>query len=989
MAMDLSDLSGLVERALDGLGWGSERRLFHLDGGGATSGLLVESWLGHETVSAPYVLRFLCLSTDAHLDPEAMLVQPINLRIATADGGSICRSALVLEAEPLASNGGVARYRLTAGPWLSLLGYSTHSRVWQDKTPVQVLEDVFGTYAAHAAWRFSDEIEADLGTSSHAGMRGLRVQYRESDLDFVQRVLASEGWSYRFEEDAAAPAGHRLVIFADSGAQPEDATSAADGGIRYHRASSQEASDAIQAWGGLRQFGVAQTTWLAWDAYAQRAVTASLPAAPGGQADHAPRIERYEVLGAGASLSAELFGATDAALQRRARLQVQAQDARRKTWLARSTVRSLRPGTRFALTQSTLDALALLDRTAGQVSEREHFFVTQAHQLGINNLPRELAEHIAQRLGGRLHHDLVELFEPHPHSTVPGLAEALDFGAQRGAVIEQARRGGYGNAFSALRSSVPWRPEAPRPRGAPGLQTAIVVDADARSEPVGQAVHTDLLGRVRVRLHWQVGDEADARDDNRLSCWMRVAQRWAGPGAGSQFVPRLGMEVLVTFVDGDIEQPLITGCVYNGRGEAGQPATPGGRDAGAPADAVELAWSTDYRASAQGNLTAGNSPVWHGAGAGFDAHNNAAALSGLRSQAFDGNGHNQLLFDDTPSQLAAQAGSTQHASWLNLGHLIHRADNHRGSLRGQGFELRTDASGVLRGAQGVLLTSYALNPHQAAGHNDAQVALAQQARVLTDTLQRAAQTHQTVTLAGAVGSTGVNQTTLDDHLPPLQALHISLGGQVAAQGFDVAQGDAVSKLTQAGAGQLPHATDPLIAVSAQASLVQTAGQDLAISAGDVIHLGSGQDTQLASGGALRVHAGQALGVLGGAIEAGRDSAGTGLTLIAAQGDVRLQAQSGHAQLAAQQDLTLQSAQGDVTLSAAQTLTLSTAGGARITLAHGQLTVQCPGTLTVKAGRKALLGGASVEQTAPDEPASDFCLPCFLRAMKAASPLVPA
>lgn len=979
--MDLSDLSGLVEHALGaGLGWGSERRLMHLDGQGATSRLLVESWLGFEAVSQPYVLRLLCLSTDAHLDPNAMLAQRIDLRMALADGSTTTRSAVVFEAEPLSNNGGAARYRLTAGPWLSLLSYSTHSRLWQDKTPIQIIEDVFSAYAGHAAWRFSDEIQADLDASPNAGVRGLRVQYRETDLGFVQRVLALEGWSYRFEECAEAPAGHSLVIFADSATQPEDATSAADGGIRFHRSSSQETSDAIQAWGGLRTFGVAQTTYLAWDAYAQRAVAASCPAAPGSAGANAPRIERYEVLSATPSLSPELFGAADAALQRRAQIQTQAQDARSKTWLARSTVRTLRAGTRFDLTQSTLDALAILDQAEGAQIDRSRFFVTQAHHVGINNLPRELAENVAHRLGGWFHqaptdpvdaHDLSELLAPSPYSSVPSLDAALDIGPMRDHVLTQARRSGYGNTFNALRASVPWRPEPAQPRDVPGLQTAVVVDANARSEPVGQAIHTDSLGRVRVKFHWQAADEADPRDDNQLSCWVRVAQRWAGPGAGSQFVPRLGMEVLVTFLGGDIEQPIVTGSVYNGQGEAALPAASGGEAA-------------DHHPSAQGNLAAGNSPAWHGAAAGLDEHNNAAALSGLRTQEFSGDGHNQLLFDDSTGQLGVQAGSTQYATWLNLGHLVHRADNHRGSFRGEGFELRTDAYGAVRGAQGVLLTSYALNPHQAAGSNDAAIALAAQAQTLADVFQCAAVAHQTVGLSAVVGSTGPNQTSIDEFEPPLKAIHTSLSGQVASSGLDAAQEHAADKSVKSDSDKLPHSADPLIAISAQASLAQTAAQDLIVSAGDVIHIGSGQDTHLATGGALRIHAGQAIGMLAGATEPGQGAVGTGLTLIAAQGDVNLQAQSSVMHLAAQNDLTLQSANGEIQFAAAKKITIATAGGACITLADGQLTVQGPGTIAVKAGSKRLVGGGSADFALPPMP-HEVCVSCLLSARASGAP----
>lgn len=249
----------------------------------------------------------------------------------------------------------------------------------------------------------------------------------------------------------------------------------------------------------------------------------------------------------------------------------------------------------------------------------------------------------------------------------------------------------------------------------------------------------------------------------------------------------------------------------------------------------------------------------------------------------------------------------------------------------------------------------------------AQVALAQQAQTLAQALQRATHAHHSVTLAAAVGSIGVNQTSLDDHEPALSALRTSLGTHVSSHALDAARGCALDKQPHPGDDnannanrRVPHSADALIALSAQASLAHTASHDLIVSAGDVIHLGSGSHTQLTSGGALRMHSGQALGVLGGAIQA----TGNGLTLIAAQGDVTLQAQSGPAQLAAQQDLRIQSANGEINLAAAQTLTLSTADGARITLANGQLTIQCPGTVTVNAANKVLAGGGQISIPLP-------------------------
>lgn len=113
----------------------------------------------------------------------------------------------------------------------------------------------------------------------------------------------------------------------------------------------------------------------------------------------------------------------------------------------------------------------------------------------------------------------------------------------------------YANTFECLPMGIPFRPTRTRrkPR-VPGVQTAIVVG------PAGEEIYTDLHGRIKVQFHWdRVGVE-----DEHSSCFMRVMQPWAGEGWGFVFIPRIGMEVVITFVNGDPDRPLVTGTVYNG-----------------------------------------------------------------------------------------------------------------------------------------------------------------------------------------------------------------------------------------------------------------------------------------------------------------------------------------------------------------------------------------------------------------------------------------
>ncbi len=120
---------------------------------------------------------------------------------------------------------------------------------------------------------------------------------------------------------------------------------------------------------------------------------------------------------------------------------------------------------------------------------------------------------------------------------------------------EEAQRERYRNTFECIDAEVTFRPTrtARRPVIA-GAQTATVVG------PEGEEIYTDEHGRIKVQFHW---DRAGNRDENS-SLWIRVAQAWAGSGWGFMFVPRIGMEVVVTFLEGNPDRPLVTGCVYNG-----------------------------------------------------------------------------------------------------------------------------------------------------------------------------------------------------------------------------------------------------------------------------------------------------------------------------------------------------------------------------------------------------------------------------------------
>ncbi|WDH35285.1 type VI secretion system tip protein VgrG [Pseudomonas chlororaphis] len=113
---------------------------------------------------------------------------------------------------------------------------------------------------------------------------------------------------------------------------------------------------------------------------------------------------------------------------------------------------------------------------------------------------------------------------------------------------------GYRNRFLATPWQVFYRPALnhPKPRVL-GSQTAVVTG------PKGEEIHCDQYGRVKVQFHW----DREGKADDKTSCWLRVSSSWAGDRYGALVIPRIGMEVLVTFLEGDPDQPLITGCLYH------------------------------------------------------------------------------------------------------------------------------------------------------------------------------------------------------------------------------------------------------------------------------------------------------------------------------------------------------------------------------------------------------------------------------------------
>jgi uncharacterized protein (DUF2345 family) len=256
------------------------------------------------------------------------------------------------------------------------------------------------------------------------------------------------------------------------------------------------------------------------------------------------------------------------------------------------------------------------------------------------------------------------------------------------------------------------------------------------------------------------------------------------------------------------------------------------------------------------------------------------------------------------------------------------------------------------------------HPGSPAGDLAPGMALLKQADTLAQTLSQAAGTHQTVKLSVAIGSTGQNQSRIDDQAAPHQALHKVSSGMVDARDEQQAQADASQKNTTTGQDKVPHLTDPALIQAAKADCGTIAGQHLHYTNGETTTFETGQDSNLAIAGKTRIHAGQAIGLLAGAIKPGEGN--TGIRLIAARDDIDLQAQSDEMKFQAKQEMKLVSANAHIDFAAAKKVHLAVQGGASITI-DGGITVQCPGTITVHASKKKFSGPAQMSHSLPQFP----------------------
>lgn len=438
--------------------------------------LLLRSFDGQEGMSQLFRFELDMLSTRDDLSAKDIVGKPVHFSIEYADGsprhfhGFVCRFANCGKGDRL------SMYKATVVPWLWFLTRTSDCRIFQNKSVPEIVKQVFG----------------DLGFNqfSTAEIRGQHqpweycVQYRESDFQFVSRLMEHEGISYFFKHEQGQ---HTLVLLDQKGAYKDCAEAEVE---MRGNLSAPELFDHLYEWEHVHEFRSGK--WSQTDYNFETPSTSLMASAASSKTfSGSEKLEFYDFPG---EYEKRSEGDDDI------KLRIEQEEVLYDLARGASHCRSFSPGGKFKIKKHV------------NKSEEGKSFVL----LTVRHLADAGATYVSNGDGGEV--------------------------------------GSYRNTFTCIPDSVTYRPPrtTPKPK-LHGAQTAVVVG------PPGEEIYTDKYGRVKVQFHW----DREGKKDDKSSCFIRTMQSAAGKGWGSMFVPRIGQEVVVTYLEGDLDRPLITGLVYN------------------------------------------------------------------------------------------------------------------------------------------------------------------------------------------------------------------------------------------------------------------------------------------------------------------------------------------------------------------------------------------------------------------------------------------
>jgi len=444
--------------------------------------LLLQSFSGHEEISRLFEFDLHLYSEHYDVNFDDIIGQNVTIRLDLPKGTRYWNGYISRFMKSGSSSTGstsstrFAQYRATMVPWLWFLTQTSDCRIFQGKKAPDIIKQVFSELG------FTD-IEERLSGSFREW--DYCVQYRETDFNFVSRLMEQEGIYYYFLHEN----GKCTLVLCNSLSKHDAYENYEEIGYASRASSDQER---ITGWTVEKAFHPGK--FVHTDYNFLKPIT-PLISPDNVERDYVnSKLEIFDYPG-------EYLETADGEQYAKVRMEELAQSYEKCS--GESEARGICPGYLFTMAVRDDSDRSLKDQA------REYLVVSAGYQASVGDYETS------------------------------------------GPKDEE-----YGCFFTAIPSSVQFRPARITPKPVvEGSQTALVTG------PSGEEIYTDEHGRVKVQFHW----DREGKWDENSSCWIRVSQGWAGAGWGTMFIPRIGHEVIVDFLEGDPDRPIITGRVYHGK----------------------------------------------------------------------------------------------------------------------------------------------------------------------------------------------------------------------------------------------------------------------------------------------------------------------------------------------------------------------------------------------------------------------------------------
>ncbi|MCF6232409.1 MAG: type VI secretion system tip protein VgrG [Rhodobacteraceae bacterium] len=426
---------------------------------------------------------------------EDIVGRTMTVHLKTMDNKERIFTGTVISVENQGFFDGYGQYVAEVRPWFWLLTRTQNCRIFQEKTVIDIIDDVLSEHG------FSDVKKRQSGTYK---TRSYCVQYRETDYDFLCRLMEEEGLYFYFDNEMKSNSIENLVI-ADGvgGHSPVPINGTIEFIARDDSGKIRE--DHIAEWAKEESLTRGMVTL---EDYNFETPTSELKVSnkiEKGSHSH-KKFEIYDYPG----------HYRDTGLgDDRAKMRMQAEAIKHKLWRGASSVRTLGTGYTFKLKEHPEKA-----------ANGEYLVTDATHYLQVNTDYKDQD----------LRHDLKPLRADFP---------------------EEMKADAYACIFGAIPKADQYRaPLVTKWPTIAGLHTATVVGKD------GEEIWTDKYGRIKVQFHWdRVAKEGKLKE--KSSCWVRVVTPWSGKSWGFVAVPRMGQEVVIQFEEGDPDRPICTGMLYH------------------------------------------------------------------------------------------------------------------------------------------------------------------------------------------------------------------------------------------------------------------------------------------------------------------------------------------------------------------------------------------------------------------------------------------